>query len=320
MRRGHRRMLLAAALLTAIGAPAGAQSTDEPASGVWWQFKTRSGGVPTPPVVVDIPQGGLWLNSNPTGDQALSAVRFTVGSDALPQRLALRVRSNRSTPALAAVMCPAQKAWTPPAERPGPWEDRAVPDCGRGQIEGRLVDGKELVFDLASFGPGDDVDLVLTRTPGDAQSHLDATFEKPVAADLQLGSVVSAGSGFAGGNPSSNGSPNDVGASFDAGPAGSGFSAPSSAEFGGGPPGLPEAVGRSDDGGAVASPTGPAGRAVGAGRANAVQDAWDAARFTALAAFVVLCLWIAAILSRRLTAGSRSPGPSFTLYRGAPPA
>lgn len=49
------------------------------------------------------------------------------------------------------------------------------------------------------------------------------------------------------------------------------------------------------------------------------SSAWNSARVVASIALTAILIWMASIVSKRLGAGAPS-GPTFTLYRGAPPA
>jgi hypothetical protein len=129
--RRSRRPFMIVAMACLLGSPASAQSAQDVESGVWWQLNQGGAGVAPPSVLVDIPDGGLWLNSGPNGDSALSAVRFSVAEGLVPEEVVLRIHQDSSTPALALALCAADKDWQPPEERPGPWAERAIPDCGR---------------------------------------------------------------------------------------------------------------------------------------------------------------------------------------------
>lgn len=346
MRPLSSRLTLAAlALLVCAAAPVSAQSsaTEEPTTGVWWQGMTSGGGLPPPPLLVDLPEGGLWLSSGPNGDSAVSAVRFSVPSSGVAERLTLRVREDSSTPALSFALCAPENEWTPPAERPGPFEERALPDCEAMLVEGaETPDGTAVEFALSGFGPGEEVDLVLTRLPDDTGSYLNVTFEKPVASDLRVGAPVSGGGfsptpnevGGGGESPASPGSSSapSPGPSFTPSPASGGGGVRFDSPSGGGSFDTP-ASGLNVTPAPVAVPSAPAdggtgttlqfvegdGQEVASPVVNAIQDPWDAARYSALVMFGALCLWIAAIVSRRLAGGDMARERAFTLYRGSPP-
>lgn len=315
----RQKLQIALALILCVMAPGstvGAQSAGEPESGVWWQFQTSGGGLPAPPVLVDLPDGGLWISSSPSGDQAVSAVRYKVRSGEVAESVTLRVRQDSSTPALAVALCPPKSAWSPPETRPGPWDDRAVPDCERRAFKGALSDdGVTVTFPLTGYGAGETVDLVLTRVPDDAQSYLSATFEKPLSGDLRTGAPVSTGGGFA---PASDFS----GSSTVSDPVADSFAAGgrSTAGFGGSPlPAAPAADDPSADtpaeGDGATDDSDEGESAVGV--PIAANSGWETSQKIAFGALALLLLAMAWILSKRLAVGAS--GPRVTLYKGAPP-
>ncbi len=311
------KRLLAAVLLTALvmAGPAAvhaqAPDRDEPMTGVWWQLPAPA---PVGSLVAPMPEGGLWLNSWPVGDQAVSAVRFEVPSSAVAERLVLRIERDASAPALALAACPPVEPWFAPEEQPGSWDARPEPDCGKRQASGLLVDGERVEFVLHGYRPGEAVDLVLTRLPGDDQTFIDVSFEAPQPVDLQTRSVVSPGGVVP--NPTETPSPTPA---PDATPTGGAVvPAPARDWPGSAPPLLPGLL-QGREGEAAAVTGSRMGTAGDNHRALTVRvTPRDAAHWTALVVFGVLALWIAAIVSRRLS-GLDDGGPRFTLYRGAPP-
>lgn len=317
MSRPSARMLVVCAVLLVGGpVPAGAQDTSgsDVQTGVWWMLQAGGAGLPPPPLLVDIPEGGLWLSSGPGGDQARSAVRFATG-DADPELLVLRIHQDSSTPALAFAVCAAAEPWSPSVSRPGPWEERAEPDCESFRADGEVDESREEVqFDLSDLEAGDTVDLVLTRRPDDTSSYLHATFAAPEASDLQVGSPVGAGGAVVPGPAGSaalpaTAAPVASSPGFRSG-GGTTFTPPVSTA-----PGMLPAS-PFDVGDGLAAAPAPAVVDVPA----TAPEAWDAARWVAAVALAVLMVWIAAILSRRMLGGAAAAGaPRFTLYRGAPP-
>lgn len=256
------RLLLAGALLTAAAGPAvpslaaapartAAAPGGAPETGVWWQAAVQDG---TPQPTIEIPEGGLWLNSVPaptqdplpvslpvappttpelpaavpTGDQAVGALRFpAVGADRVPEVLSLKVHEDMSTPALQLAVCATKGTWQPPTATPGTYDKRAVADCDAFSATGfPSADGTTVDFRLTGY-PGGPVDLVLTRVGGDTMNYLNVTFEKPTVASLRYGSAVSSG-GFvpptssSGSGFSSGGG--GTGTGFSPGTSGGGFS------------------------------------------------------------------------------------------------
>jgi hypothetical protein len=198
MRR--RLAVLAAALFVAAGwfvvtAPAGgaAGSLD---TAWWWQGEASTGAVPPPPTV---PDGGLWVSSNASGPQAVSALRVTLDpGDAAPT---LTVDVHQSVPPTVAdlVAYPTSTPWTPgPAQA---WSSKPVYDGNGVHAAGTMTaDGKHVTFDLSGLVTGDVLSIViapaaaaappaavpLPAPPPPAPPSFDVTFEKPAPAALQV--------------------------------------------------------------------------------------------------------------------------------------
>ena len=311
--RARRTLTLLTVTACLLVSPTGAQSAEEVESGVWWQLNQGSAGVAPAAVLADIPEGGLWLNSGPNGDTALSAVRFRVAEGHVPEEVVLRVHQDSSTAPAVALCAPANN-WEAPEDRPGPWEQRAIPDCDRFAAAG-VVERDVIRFPLPKSVPRDVVDLVLTRVPADTQSYVNVTFERPSASDLKTAAPVSAG-GFT--------------------PPVTVETAPSNERFtsSGGDSGVELGADASPfPGTAAGDGEVPAGRTTSEGDGNSrsteasakrrvpspavITEAWDGGRRSALVMLVVLTAWIGAIARRRLVA--RPTTQRFTLYGGDPP-
>ena len=325
---GRLTVLAGATLLAAVAAaPATASANTDPQTGVWWQLSPA-------PATQQVPDGGLWLQTSPAGDTASSAVRFVVDDSSVAVTLRLKIASSNSAPASKIVMCNTNGPWAAPATSPGPWADRPLPDCTARLVNGALgADGQSVDFALSGYAPGQAVDLVLTRDPADTQTVEDVTFEKPAAADLVTRPAQSTPAGTdgsssvaGGGGPaatldgrssstlSSSGSlstpPHGGSAAFALGPApATNFSA----AVGG-----PAASAAPAVAGTAAPSNGPITTPAVVRPHLTRQDAHDAAWWTAFAAFAACALWMAAIVSRRLSGGRATTG-TFTLYRGTPP-
>jgi hypothetical protein len=287
------------------------------------------------PPPVDIPEGGLWLQSRPDQDIAVSAVKFPVPAGQLVSGLVLRVHSERSLPAPGALrLCAAAEMWFPPSATPGAYASRAVPDCDKASFAAtRSPDGTSISFDLTSLGAPEEVDLVLTRGK-DAAGLVDVVFEKPLPADVTTSAAV--GSGFApstsGSTPTGSGSSSNTGFEPGSSSGGSGFASDPGTSLDTGPfdagsglrgdVALPLDAGLPVEGPALAvgeqpvvdAPAGGTGR-VPVRRAASEQQ--DSSRTIALIAFGALSLWAASIVSRRPRGGAAMP--RFTLYSGTPP-
>ena len=155
------------------------------ASNFWWEAEQSPATLPTPPTV---PAGGLWVSSNATGPQSVSAVRFVMAADQTNPVLALQVSSAQPASAVASgiVACPTTANWSG-GPGPGAWNARPAGDCSIGQVSGVLSpDGHILSFQLSKVATAGVVDIVLEPlgTP-----TFDATFE-PVTAGNVLSSTA----------------------------------------------------------------------------------------------------------------------------------
>lgn len=153
-----RRSLVAGGLFLLALVPSGAGAEPPREWSYWWKGQTGTGPeLPPPPVV---PDKGLWVSADPSGEQAVSALRF----DGAAQTLTLEVADARGTPAVAA--CRTDGAWKA-VEGAGPWPARAVPDCTSGSVEAVLQDGK-LVVPVAGLVRDGRLDIALFPAPGTA--------------------------------------------------------------------------------------------------------------------------------------------------------
>lgn len=127
--------------------------------GVWSEAQPDGGSLPYPP---QVPAGGLWVSSAPTGPTAISAVRFTLDDGDTAPVVTLSVAkitappdSPASSSAVPMLACRTTSPWTPtdPAS-PGPWSTRPTYDCSAGQVGGVLSsDGSTVTFDLTTIAP-----------------------------------------------------------------------------------------------------------------------------------------------------------------------
>lgn len=293
--------------------------SDNPETGVWWRLRPDN-SAPRPPVLADIPERGLWIDSGPNGNQAQSAVRFRIDAKAVPEALTLRVHEDASAPALRVSLCAAANAWAKPESSPGGWADRAEPNCTRYRTNGIVQpSGTDVVFSLAGAPVSAGVlDLVLTRAPDDQTSYLNATFARPELVDLALGSPISSGAGLPAPEPSVGDSvppPLTSGGLVDSGP-------PSPFAFDADVGGLlreatAPVVG---DGASLSSASGAPGaappRAALSRRVIEPASESGAVRVALLLVLGVLLTWMAAIASKRWSSEGSAAPAAFTLYRG----
>src|SRR5688572_28239964 len=144
-----KRRLLAIAgagalVFSAVGLLGAGSASAEPPDqqGWWWRGKMAAlpVGVPTPP---NAPADGLFVASDSTGADAVSAVRFTIPDGATTGSLKLNVSGNtRGTPLLG--LCRVTGPWQP--AQGGNWEAKpAVSEtgCSPGTM---VADGKSVTF------------------------------------------------------------------------------------------------------------------------------------------------------------------------------
>ncbi len=263
--------VLALGILLALAAgPAQASVSGSLSSGYWWQSQPAGSPLPPPP---QVPSGGLWVSSNASGDQSISAIRFTVPAGQSPVTLTLHVHEAQPAAQVDVVACTTTSNWAPTGSSPGAWTSRPQADCSAGQTTGTLSpDGSTLSFDLAALvnpssssgGAGSDtlVDLVLEPgqvpssvpsavpgSPGNSSPTFDATFEPVTPDQVQLSGQPTAAS-----NPSAPTS----GATSTSG-SGAGGSSGGGGQTYGSPVGLaaaiPSSAGLSSSGGPLGTTT-----------------------------------------------------------------
>ena len=161
VRRRLCRVLAAALVLGAFASPA-AHAEPADATGWWWRAQTGRGpALPAPP---NVPEGGLFVMSDPSGEQAIAAVAATKG-DVVVTGLVFELNERRGTVELVA--CPAKEAWEPAAA--GVWDSRPIADCELGSVEGVVADdGATVTFPLSGSGLGEEgaIDIVVSGVSG----------------------------------------------------------------------------------------------------------------------------------------------------------
>lgn len=127
-------------LLLGLSAPAAL--AEEPDATGWWSSTSRGAAVPAPP---DVPEGGLLvqgLTGDPSGHQAIGALRLELGGRRV-DALVLDVADSGATPP-AVTACLADADWD--AVENGAWDARPAFDC-EGGVAGEIdADGDALVF------------------------------------------------------------------------------------------------------------------------------------------------------------------------------
>lgn len=233
------------------------------ASGSWWRAQPDGGQLPPPP---NVPTKGLWVQSNPGGPSAVSAVRFRLAGAAAP---VLHLRVHEATPAaqVAIAACPTTSAWKPATA--GPWSARPKADCSVAQAAGVLSpDTTRLTVDLSGIpaAPDGTVDVVLQPASAATPPTFDATFEAVQASDVATTvanpsnpAASSTPAAASGSSSSPSGSSPDTGAGAGSGSGTGAGSNTGSGSGSGAGSGSGSGVGSGSGGGAPAPQ--PAGRA-----------------------------------------------------------
>lgn len=169
----------AAAVIFASGSPmAGAGPvTGSLQSNFWWEAESSATPLPAPP---EVPSGGLWVSSNPTGPQAISALRFQLADGYTNPVVTLRVASATPAGPLPLVACRAITAWKE-GKGPSNWADRPGSDCQSGSVTAAAdPSGATMSFALQPLLSSGSVDVVFEPAPpapGATFPTFDVTFQ-----------------------------------------------------------------------------------------------------------------------------------------------
>ena len=317
-------LVMSAALLVLM-APAAGAATPAFETGVWWAPQPSDGALHPPG---EVPENGLWLQSSPAAQTAMSALRRTLGDNLFAQTLTLAVQSDGSSTAGQTVdLCVVSTPWTRPSASPGVYANRAVADCAALRLRGvRSPDGATVRFNLSALPPSRTVDLVLTR-PETTTAAIDLIFKAPREQDLTTRPAIGTARPPAPTVPAVPTRPTAPtvsgggGAAIDdglepavlrAGPVATAGTALSEPPFVTGAPLLPQLAGPSSGSNVNGTVTRAVPRA-----APLPVPVTNRAYFLAFALFAGLCLWIARIISVTPRVADRPV--VFTLYRGTPP-
>jgi len=148
----------------ALRTPAGAASNLE--VGWWWLGQAQAGLAPAPP---NVPDGGLWVSSDPSGPHAYSAVRFSLGPDETSPVLTLKVNSEQPDASAQLVACPTKSPWTPAVA--GDWNSRPAYDCSVSAlgVSSLAENVNSVAFDLSTITVGKIVDVAIVPVSGPPQ-------------------------------------------------------------------------------------------------------------------------------------------------------
>ena len=157
-------------LLTVVADPAPAQAPD--AQG-WWYVAGSPLGL-APPYV---PEDGLYVASNPSGPEAVSALRFTLAGGGTAGTLQLKVEGEiRGEPVVG--LCAVAEKWEP--VQAGPLADAPACDPGGTAVPGTVAaDGTTVTFPVALLARDGALDVALV--PGQDANGVNATFQLVLA-------------------------------------------------------------------------------------------------------------------------------------------
>jgi len=160
----------------------------------WWQGEPSTGAVPAPPTV---PDGGLWVSSNATGPQAVSAIRVPLDPGDGAPVLSLAIHQSAPQGQIDLAAFPTTSAWS---AGPGQaWTSKPSYDPNGVSSAGTVSsDGTKVTFDLSALVAGDAVNVVIAPkaaaapppppvpAPPPAPPTFDVTFENPGAHAVQV--------------------------------------------------------------------------------------------------------------------------------------
>jgi len=169
-----RRLAVAVVGAALVIVPAGPVRAASPSAlGYWWRLQSTSNPLPAPPFV---PRGGLWVATDPSGQMAVSALRYRAPAGQQIARLVLHVAQNSGrSPVLLA--CPAKSSWTP--VQAGAWAERPTPGCDAASVSGKQSsDATSWSFDVRGLARSGTLDIVILP-PGDASTTYSVAFDPP---------------------------------------------------------------------------------------------------------------------------------------------
>jgi hypothetical protein len=166
---------LAMALFVAVVVAAPSQAARSTGHGYWWRLQSTLGPALRAP---GVPEGGLWVMADPSGDQAVSALRITPEPGETITALTLTVAETVGTPTIA--VCPSAGTWTPVDG--GDWEERPEADCAARRAQVTIDEAGTATVPLAFLGGGP-VDVVLVPEP---DAFFSVSFESPATGTIAV--------------------------------------------------------------------------------------------------------------------------------------
>jgi hypothetical protein len=168
-------------LFSTTALPANGQEPDA----VGWWYRLKSHALPVaPPAPPNVPAGGLYVEQDPDGPGAVSAVRARVAGS-IGATLTLTAAQGSTTTLGAPVQaCTATSAWEPALPAPGYWEDAPThgTTCAPGTVS---TDGKYVAFHFSgAFLSTEVLDVVIA--PEDGAPPFAIAFDPPGSDSLTV--------------------------------------------------------------------------------------------------------------------------------------
>jgi len=171
-------------------APTAAEAVSQIQTGYWSAL----------PAAPQVPSGGFEVGSNPSGEQAVAAIRFELGPGESVQQLNLKVNYAQPASQVAIELClvaAKSASWQPPSGGgPGALSAAPTPDCSSGVAGGTLsADGTTMTFDLSPMSlSGSTVDVLLqpSQSAGTVNSLPGAPSQSYPAFDSAFNPVTTA--------------------------------------------------------------------------------------------------------------------------------
>jgi hypothetical protein len=166
-----------ACAIVGFGLGAGVPATAAEGSltvGWWWAGRPSSAFPLQLDPVPTVPEGGLYVASDPSGPSGVSALRVPVADTAYQATLTLEIADTMGTPVVDA--CRAKGPWE--VKDGATWDQRPEADCTAGRVAGvPSEDGTTLVFSLTPLLTGSGLDVVLL--PGEEPGAFSTSFQPP---------------------------------------------------------------------------------------------------------------------------------------------
>lgn len=167
----------------------------EPVARGWW-YALQDSSIPLAvPPPAEVPDDGLFVAANVAGDEAMSALRFSLASAERPATLTLKVSGEIvGTPVI--LLCPTTTTWS--TAQGGAWDTRPGYSCSDEPPVGTAsTDGTAIVFPIGKTGDSTTIDVALV--PGhDATGTTPAfrvAFERPGLESLKVVQSLPEGAG-----------------------------------------------------------------------------------------------------------------------------